>query len=77
MGLWNIFAREGCICMREPYGSLVEFISRYNSGGGFWWDHWEGFQSLQVEQCLTYHTMAWDHGGVDKDRRLLGKFPRG
>ena len=35
MELWNIFAWEGCICMREPYGSLVEFILRYNCGGGF------------------------------------------
>ena len=34
--------------MRETYGSLVEFISRYNCGGGFWWDRWEGFWG-----CLT------------------------
>ena len=29
--------------MREPYGILVEFISSYNCGGGFWWDRREGF----------------------------------
>ena len=42
-------AWEGCICMREQYGSLVEFISSYSWGGGFWWDRWEGFWNRQME----------------------------
>ena len=50
MGLWNIFVWEGCICMREPYGSLVEFISSYNWDGGFWWDRWEG--NVQMESMF-------------------------
>ena len=38
--------------MRKPYGILVEFISRYNCGGGFWWDRWEGFWNVQMESMF-------------------------
>ena len=46
IGLWNIFPWDWCICMREPFGGLVEFISGYNCGGDFWWDREEGFWNI-------------------------------
>ena len=76
MGLWNIFPWEWCICMTEPYGSLVEFISRYNCGGGFWWDRRKGFWNLQWNQCLTDKTMAWKYDGGWQRSRIIGKFLR-
>ena len=38
--------------MREPHGILVEFISSYNCGGGFWWDRREGFSNVQMESMF-------------------------
>ena len=63
------FAWEGCICMREPYGSLVEFISRYNWDGGFWWDRWEGFWNRQMEPMFDRQSngteLWWSSIGVE------------
>ena len=64
--------------MREPYGILVEFISRYNCGGGFWWDSREGFWN-SLSGTNFRPAKQW-HGNVvevDKDRGLLGNFQEG
>ena len=63
--------------MREPYGSLVEFISSYNCGGGF------GGIDGRVLECSNginvrpakqwYEVMV----EADKDRELLGNFQEG
>ena len=60
--------------MREPNGSLVEFISSCN-GGGFWWDRRVGFWDRQMEPIFD-----GQHNGngimveIDRDRGLLGNF---
>ena len=63
--------------MGEPYGSLVEFLSRYNCGGGFWWDRWEGFwnspNGTNVRSAKPGYEIIVE---VDKDQGLLGKFLR-
>ena len=68
------------MCMREPYGSFVEFISSRNCGGGpfFWRDRWEGFWNRQME--ITVRPAKQWHGNkveVDKDRELLANFQEG
>ena len=63
MGLWIIFTWEGCICMREPYDSLVEFISSYNWGGGFGGIDGRGFRMFKWSQCSTGKTMVRSYGG--------------
>ena len=55
----------------------MEFNSRYNCGGGFWWDSREGFWKYSNGTNVRL-AKQW-HGNmvaVDKDRELLGKFPR-
>ena len=49
--------------MREPYGSLVEFISNCNCGGGFGRIDMRGFGISKWNECLTDKTMAWKYGG--------------
>ena len=49
--------------MREPYGSLVEFISSENCGGGFSRIDRNGFGITKWNQRLTDKTMAWKYGG--------------
>ena len=74
MGLWNIFAWEGCICMREPYGSLVEFIPSYNCGGGFGGIDGRGLESphgITVRPAKQWYEVRVE---ADKDRELLGNF---
>ena len=62
--------------MREPYGSLVEFISSYNCGGGF------GRIDNRVLECSNGINVRPAKQGyeimveVEKDRVLLGNFLR-
>ena len=38
-------------------------------------DRW-GFGIAKWNQCLTDTAKAWNYGGADKDRRLLGKISK-
>ena len=61
----------------KPYDSLGEFISRYNCGGGFWWDSREGFW----KSSNGTHARPAKQGyeimvEVDKDRGFAGKISK-
>ena len=62
--------------MREPYGSLVEFISSYNCGGGFGGIDGRGFRISKRNHGSTGKIMVRSYGGGRQISGIAGKFLR-